>query len=70
MKKIELTHGGQFFDQNYPNGIPTNIQLTKDQQTFESGLVMFPAGHAGNKEASLMDILENKFIKLGELALA
>jgi hypothetical protein len=41
----------------------------KDQQTFESGLVMFPAGHAGNKDAKLLDILENKFIKLGELAL-
>ena len=69
MGRIELSHGGQFFDKNYPEGIPTNIQLIRNEMTYESGLVMFPAGHAGNRKAQLMDILDNKFQRLGELAL-
>ncbi len=69
MSRIEVTHGGEVFDQNYPNGIPSNIQMIKGDSQFESGLVMFPAGHAGNSEANLRDILDNKFQRLGELAL-
>lgn len=69
MARIEVTHGGPIFDSNYPNGIPTNIQMFKGESQFESGLVMFPAGHAGNTEANLRDILDNKFQKLGQLAL-
>lgn len=28
MSKIELHHGGEKFDKNYPNGIPTAIEIT------------------------------------------
>ncbi len=51
MTRIEVVHGGEIFDRNYPNGIPTNVQLIKNDMTYDSGLVMFPAGHAGNKDA-------------------
>lgn len=61
MTKIEVSHGGEIFDKNYPNGIPTNVQLIKDDNVYESGLIMFPAGHANNKDSDLLDILDNKF---------
>jgi len=32
-------------------------------------MVLFPGGHAANETVSLTDILQNKFIRLGQLAL-
>ena len=39
-----------------------------DLQTYDSGMVMYPSGHARNTTANLEDILHNKFRRLGELA--
>ncbi|XOV75170.1 MAG: hypothetical protein ACFHWZ_17270 [Phycisphaerales bacterium] len=47
MAKIKFVHGGPEFDRNYPDGIPTSIKITDDQgKTHDSGMVMYPAGHA------------------------
>lgn len=32
-------------------------------------MILYPSGHAGNTECNLESILENKFEKLGKLAL-
>jgi hypothetical protein len=32
-------------------------------------MVLFPGGHAANETVSLTEILQNKFIRLGQLAL-
>lgn len=49
MDKIEFTHGGPEYDSKYPEGIPTSMQIkTKDGAVYDSGLVMFPLGHARN----------------------
>lgn len=70
MDKIEFKHGGAEYDAKYPEGIPTSINLTDaGGQRHESGLVMFPAGHALNTIADLTDILKHKFTLLGEIAL-
>ena len=70
MDKIEFAHGGEDYDQRYPDGIPTSVLITlKDGTTHDSGLVMYPAGHARNTTADLQDILANKFQVLGKLAL-
>ena len=44
MQKIKFTHGGKEYDDNYPDGIPTSVELiTKDGVRESSGMVMYPA---------------------------
>lgn len=70
MSKIEFEHGGKEYDDLYPKGIPTSMTITtKDNQQLDSGLVLFPGGHAANETVSLTEILQHKFIRLGQLAL-
>lgn len=70
MQKIEFTHGGEEYDAKYPDGIPTSLVIRDtDGQTFDSGLVMYPAGHGRNTTADLRAILEHKFNLLGGLSL-
>ncbi|MBS1716099.1 MAG: MmgE/PrpD family protein [Armatimonadetes bacterium] len=71
MAKIQFEHGGPDYDAKYPDGIPTSM-VVKDKagKTYDSGLVMYPSGHARNTTANLKDILAHKFELLGSLALA
>lgn len=70
MQKITFEHGGPEYDARYPDGIPTSLVITAaDGRRFDSGLVMYPAGHARNTTANLTDILAHKFKLLGELAM-
>lgn len=70
MQKIEFSHGGPEYDARYPDGIPTSLVITDtDGKVYDSGLVMYPAGHARNRTADLNDILSHKFKLLGRLAL-
>ena len=69
MGRITFEHGGDKYDNAYPEGIPTSVVITgADGNTHDSGFVMFPAGHARNTTADLQDILNNKFRTLGSLA--
>jgi 2-methylcitrate dehydratase len=69
MQKMTFEHGGPDYDAKYPDGIPTSIQITDGQgKTFDSGLVMYPTGHARNTTADLKGLLAHKWEKLGELA--
>ena len=69
MEKITFDHGGPDYDARYPDGIPTSVLLTADDGTMhDSGLVMYPAGHARNTTADLGDLLANKWKKLASLA--
>lgn len=70
MAKIEFEHGGPEYDAQYPKGIPTSISIkTVKGQEFDSGLVLFPGGHAANETVSLQNIMQHKFIRLGQLGL-
>lgn len=70
MEKIEFRHGGDEYDSKYPEGIPTSMQIELSEgQPLDSGLVMFPAGHARNTDADLNGILQHKFRMLGALAM-
>jgi 2-methylcitrate dehydratase len=70
MDKIGFEHGGPEYDEKYPDGIPTSLIVEDvDGNTFDSGLVMYPSGHARNTSADLAGILRHKFELLGELAL-
>jgi 2-methylcitrate dehydratase len=69
MGKIRFVHGGAEYDAKYPDGIPTSIKITASGGTaHDSGLVMYPAGHARNTTADLRDILDHKFRLLGAIA--
>lgn len=68
MDRIEFQHGGQEYDDKYPNGIPTTIEVQhKTAGTLSSGLVMYPKGHARNTDGDLDDHLDHKFEKLATL---
>jgi len=68
MDKITFTHGGQKYDDAYPDGIPTSIDITlNDGSVIESGFVMYPPGHARNTTADLDGILAHKNDLLGDL---
>ncbi len=69
MEKMTFQHGGPEYDAKYPDGIPTSIQITDESgEVFDSGLVMYPGGHARNTTEDLKDILSHKFKVLGALA--
>lgn len=69
MGLIEFEHGGPEYDRGYPEGIPTSVVIGDDKDNqFDSGLVMFPSGHARNTSADLRGILAHKFEMLGSLA--
>jgi len=69
MDKMTFRHGGPDYDHRYPDGIPTSIQITDSSGTVhDSGLVMYPTGHARNTAADLSDVLSHKFKMLAGLA--
>jgi len=62
MEKIDFRHGGPEFDQKYPDGIPTIIELKHAKLgELSSGLVMYPQGHARANAEQLGSFLEHKF---------
>ena len=69
MAKMDFQHGGAEYDRRYPEGIPTSLKVEMEGgASFDSGLVMFPSGHARNTTADLKGILDAKFQLLGKLA--
>jgi 2-methylcitrate dehydratase len=70
MDTIEFEHGGADYDDRYPDGIPTSMVITlKNGSTYDSGLVMYPSGHARNTTADLDDILAHKATLMGAIAI-
>ncbi len=69
MERIEFLHGGPDYDAKYPDGIPTSLVIqVQGGASFDSGLVMYPAGHARNRTADLHGILRHKFVQHAQLA--
>jgi 2-methylcitrate dehydratase len=61
MSKIRFVHGGKEFDDKYPEGIPTQVDIVfNNGKKATSGFVMFPSGHAANSTCDLKGILKNK----------
>jgi 2-methylcitrate dehydratase len=69
MERIAFEHGGPDYDARYPDGIPTSVEIVAEGERYDSGLVMYPAGHARNATADLDAILGQKFATLGAIAL-
>lgn len=68
MQRIEFRHGGPEFDRRYPDGIPTRIEIEHASLgTLDSGLVMYPEGHARNTSGNLDRLLDHKFRLLASL---
>ena len=65
MDRIVFEHGGAEFDTKYPDGIPTEVQLEhRELGRIESGLVMYPLGHARGERTGLADLIRDKFFRL------
>ncbi|MCH8006363.1 MAG: MmgE/PrpD family protein [Planctomycetes bacterium] len=65
MARITFAHGGKKYDDRYPDGIPTSVVITTTAgDTLDSGLMMYPAGHARNKTANLPRLLKAKWLTL------
>jgi 2-methylcitrate dehydratase len=69
MNLINFEHGGNEYDSKYPEGIPTKLVIRTPNKSYDSGLVMFPVGHANNKTCDLKGILANKWRIFGGYAL-
>ena len=68
MERIEFEHGGEEYDKRYPDGIPTSVVIADaDDNEFDSGLIMYPAGHARNQTTDLQDLLQAKWAMLGRM---
>ncbi len=68
MERIEFQHGGKEYDEKYPDGIPTSLDMEHaDLGELSSGLVMYPVGHARNTSGLLDDLLAHKFKQLAGL---
>lgn len=70
MDKIQFAHGGEEYDRRYPDGIPTRVQITVNGQDFDSGMVMYPGGHARNTTIDLKNVLDHKFSLIGKLGVS
>jgi 2-methylcitrate dehydratase len=69
MSRIEFQHGGADYDARYPDGIPTSVTIEhRELDTVDSGLVMYPQGHARADSSELDDLLDHKFNLLASLA--
>jgi 2-methylcitrate dehydratase len=69
MDKFKFVHGGDKYDADYPDGIPTSLTVhTNDGKAYESGYVMYPPGHARNTTMDLPAILTAKNRMLGAIA--
>jgi 2-methylcitrate dehydratase len=69
MQQIDFRHGGPEFDERYPDGIPTTVELGHAQLgPHTSGLVMYPQGHARANADELPSLLEHKCRLLAEPA--
>jgi 2-methylcitrate dehydratase len=71
MDKVEFRHGGPEYDEKYPDGIPTSLEIEHaDLGRLSSGLVMYPEGHARSSSGNLARLLEHKFRVLASLGVA
>ncbi|MEX0677641.1 MAG: MmgE/PrpD family protein [Pirellulales bacterium] len=71
MDRIELGHGGKEYDDKYPDGIPTTLEIEHTSLgKLTSGLVMYPEGHARNTSGNLPALLEHKFRVLAGLGVS
>jgi 2-methylcitrate dehydratase len=71
MERIEFSHGGSSYDEKYPDGIPTTLEIIhRTLGNVSSGLVMYPEGHARNCSGHLEQLLEHKFRLLAGLGVA
>jgi 2-methylcitrate dehydratase len=61
MERIDFRHGGPEYDRQYPDGIPTTVEIEHAELGNQnSGLIKFPAGHARCR-AGILGLLDHKW---------
>jgi len=60
-----IEHGGREYDEKYPDGIPTSVEIDHAALgTLSSGLVRYPLGHARSDAAGTAAVVNLKFDRL------
>ena len=68
MDKINVVHGGSTYDHKYPQGIPTSIRMHHPEVgQVDSGLIMYPLGHARSDNLATQEVLTIKMNRLASL---
>ena len=70
MTKISFKHGGKEYDDNYPDGIPTKLDIQTNNGDIygdKNDMIMYPGGHARNKSINLKDILNHKWTSMEKI---
>ena len=63
--RLEIIPGGEEYDRRYPEGIPTSVTIEHSELgTHDSGLVMFPLGHARSDQPATAALVDLKFDRL------
>jgi 2-methylcitrate dehydratase len=69
MQLIDVAPGGAKYDADYPDGIPTSVELTHQSLgNLSSGRILYPTGHARDTSGQLERLLDHKFEQLAGLA--
>ena len=69
--RIEIAHGGREYDDHYPDGIPTSVEIEHAAAgSLASGLVRHPLGHARSSPERTAAMVELKFDRLVSAAVA
>ena len=68
IERIDFRHGGPEYDRRYPDGIPTTVEMEHAALgKLDSGLVLYPEGHARCESHNLAMLLNHKFRLLAGL---
>lgn len=64
MDKVEILYGGKEYDEQFPKGLPTRVQVN----AFDSRMLLFPPGHSRCETYEWGSILKKKLSLLAESA--
>ncbi|MEI6637950.1 MAG: hypothetical protein WCO99_15400, partial [Planctomycetota bacterium] len=65
IEKMSIVHGGRDYDDRYPEGIPTSVEIEHlALGRIGAGLVTYPLGHARADVARTAEVVDLKFDRL------
>lgn len=67
--KIEFVCGGQEFENQAENCLPTQVEILAEKKQLKSDVIIYPAGHYMNEELGFNDIFQHKIRRFGELSM-
>ncbi len=60
MSRVHVEHGGSAYNAAYPEAIPASVRLTLPDRVLDSGMVLYPLGHARRMDAVFWEVWQEK----------